>query len=87
MLQTAQSHSYLSMDLVQMQTVTSVQQPCSNPSKYSDMLGKASKQKYSCLQLFCKLLKDPAKYGGAFARRKPGIRIPSAPLKNMQICR
>src|SRR5215216_3873111 len=58
-----------------------VQQPCSNPSKSPDMLRIASKQKYSNLQAFCKLQKPLAKYLAAFARRRSGVRIPSAPLR------
>ena len=60
---------------------------CSNPSKCSDMLGKASKRKYSCLQVFCKLQKALAKCRAAFARRRSGVRIPSAPLLKVVICR
>jgi hypothetical protein len=33
------------------------------------------------LQAFCTLLKRPAKYRAAFARRRSGVRIPSAPLR------
>ena len=33
------------------------------------------------LQLFCNLQKAPAMYGAAFARRRSGVRIPSAPLQ------
>jgi hypothetical protein len=33
-----------------MQSVTSVQQPCGNPGKSPEMLGKASTQKYRCLR-------------------------------------
>jgi hypothetical protein len=41
---------------------------------------KASHKKYACLQLFCKLWKGAAKFLAAFARRRSGVRIPSAPL-------
>jgi len=58
-----------------------VQQPCSNLSKSAEMLRNASTQNYSCLQRFCKLLKDPAKHRATFARRRSGVRIPSAPLR------
>jgi hypothetical protein len=57
-----------------------VQQPCSNPGKTPEISGKALEQKYACLQVFCKLWKAPAKYRAAFARRRSGVRIPSAPL-------
>jgi hypothetical protein len=33
------------------------------------------------LRLFCKLRKGPAKCRAAFARRRSGVRIPSAPLQ------
>jgi hypothetical protein len=38
-----------------MQTLTSVQQPCSNPSKSPERLGKAPTKKCGGLQQFCKL--------------------------------
>jgi hypothetical protein len=58
-----------------------VQQPCSNLSKYPETLRKASTRKYSDLQVFCKLQKALEKYRAAFARRRSGVRIPSAPLR------
>jgi hypothetical protein len=57
-----------------------VQQPCSNPSESPEILGKVLTQKYALLQAFCKHLKASAKYCAAFARRRSGVRIPSAPL-------
>src|SRR4028119_180131 len=57
-----------------------VQQPCSNPSRRAETTRKAIEHKYACLQLFCKLRKGPAKCRAAFARRRPGVRVPSAPL-------
>jgi hypothetical protein len=60
--------------------VTSVQQPCSNPSKSPETLRNAPMGKYGNLQAFCKLQKPLAKYLAAFARRRSGVRIPSAPL-------
>ena len=36
--------------------------------------------KYAHLQVFCKLQKPRANYLSAFARRRSGVRIPSAPL-------
>ena len=74
-------------ELEPMHAVTSVQQPCSNPSKSPEKAEKAPIQKYSSLQLFCKLRKCPAKYRAAFARRRSGGRIPSAPLKKQGFCR
>jgi uncharacterized metal-binding protein len=62
------------------QRETLVQQPCSNPSKYPETLRKASTRKYSDLQVFCKLQKALEKYRAAFARRRSGVQIPSAPL-------
>ena len=52
---------------------------CSNPSKSPEMLRNAPTQKYSYLQAFCKPRKGPAKFRAAFARRRAGVRIPSAP--------
>jgi hypothetical protein len=60
--------------------VTLVQQPCSNLSKYPETLRKAPMSKYGALQVFCKLQKPLAIYHAAFARRRSGVRIPSAPL-------
>ena len=45
------------------------------------MLGKVSTRQHDNLQAFCTLLKRPAKYRAAFARRRSGVRIPSAPLR------
>jgi hypothetical protein len=44
------------------------------------MLGKVSTRKHDNLQGFCKLQKALANYCAAFARRRSGVRIPSAPL-------
>jgi hypothetical protein len=49
-----------------------VQQPCSNPSKSLEMLGNVSAQKYSNLQVFCKLWKPPG-------RRRLAMRFPQEP--------
>jgi hypothetical protein len=68
------------VDLVRMQAASLVQQPCSNPSKCTDMLGKASKRKYSCLQVFCKLQKPPANYRAAFTRQRSLVRTQHRPL-------
>jgi hypothetical protein len=57
-----------------------VQQPCSNLSESSEILGKVLTQKYALLQAFCKHQKARAKYCAAFARRRSGVRLPSAPL-------
>ena len=57
-----------------------VQQPCSNPSRSPEMLGKASTRKSAYLQGFCKLQKPLAKYRAAFARRRSGVRSPSLAL-------
>jgi hypothetical protein len=42
-----------------------VQQPCSNPGKSPEMLGKATTHKCGCLQAFCKLRKAPANHRAA----------------------
>ncbi len=68
-------------DLVRMQALPTVQQPCSNPGKSPEISGKAVTQKYRNLQAFCKLQKPLANYLTAFARRRSGVRIPSAPLR------
>ena len=57
-----------------------VQQPPSNLSESPEIPGKALTQKYGNLQGFCKLVNALAKYCAAFARRRSGVRIPSAPL-------
>jgi hypothetical protein len=67
-------------DLVRMQALPSVQQPCSNPGKSPEMSRKASLSEYLHLQAFCKPRKGPANYLAAFARRRAWVRIPSAPL-------
>src|SRR5215213_4929053 len=62
------------------ESALTMQQSCSNPSKSPELLGKASKQKYNCLQVFCKTRNDLAKHHAAFARRRAGVRLPSGPL-------
>ncbi len=61
--------------------VLRVQQPCSNLSESPEHLGKALRQKYSCLQGFCKLQKPLANYCTAFARRRAGGQFPSTSLQ------
>jgi hypothetical protein len=68
-------------DTVRMQTVTSVQQPCSNPSKTPERLGKASKTKNLYLQVFCRLQKPPAPYRAAFTRQRSLVRSQHRPLQ------
>jgi hypothetical protein len=63
-----------------MQTVTSVQQPCSNPSKSPEMLRKAPSSECCHLQAFCTHLKTPANLRGALAWRRSGVQVPSGPL-------
>jgi uncharacterized membrane protein YphA (DoxX/SURF4 family) len=58
---------------------------CSNPSESPEIPGKASRQKYGNLQAFCNLQKPPANYHTAFARRRSGVRIPSAPLSKLAV--
>src|SRR5919205_2024438 len=60
-----------------MRNVTSyngVQQPCSNPSKYPESLGKASSIKYADLQAFCRLRKSSADYRAAFTWQRSLVR-------------
>ena len=68
-------------DLVRMQALTPVQQPCSNPSKSPEMLGNSSTQKYLYLQAFCNLQKPPANYHAAFTRRRAWVRTQHRPLR------
>jgi hypothetical protein len=72
-------------DLVRMQALPAVQQPCSNPGKSPETLRNAPMGKYVNLQAFCKLQKPLAIYHAAFARRRSGVRIPSAPLKKVRL--
>jgi hypothetical protein len=75
-------------DLVRMQALMSVQQPCSNPSKYPEMPGNVSLQEYGNLQAFCKLQKRPANYHAAFTRQRSLVRTQHCPLKKyLQIYR
>src|SRR5215203_4138752 len=67
-------------DFVRMQAVTSVQQPCSNPSKSPDTSRKVLSSEYRHLQGFCTHLKTPANLRGALAWRRSGVRVPSGPL-------
>jgi hypothetical protein len=61
-------------DLVRIQALASVQQPCSNPSKSPEMLGNASTQKHLDLQVFCNLQKPSANYHTAFTRQRSLVR-------------
>ena len=63
-----------------MQALTSVQQPCSNPSKSPERLRNAPTQKCGDFQQFCKLWKPLENYLAALAWRRPGVRVPSGPL-------
>jgi hypothetical protein len=47
-------------DFVRMQALTSVQQPCSNPSESPEILRKVPISKYYDLQVFCTLQKPLA---------------------------
>jgi hypothetical protein len=60
---------------------------CSNLSKYPAAFRKAPMSKYGDLQAFCKLQNPLANYLAAFARRRAGVRIPSAPPCKMVVCR
>src|SRR5215212_10677425 len=67
-------------DFVWMQAVTSVQQPCSNPSKYPETPGKATTQKYGYFQVLCKLQKPLENYLAAFTRQRSLVRSQHRPL-------
>src|SRR5215211_245360 len=67
-------------DFVRMQAVISVQQPCSNPSKYPEMPRNALVQEYGYLQGFCTLEKPPANYRAAFTRQRSLVRTQHRPL-------
>ena len=67
-----------------MQTVTSVQQPCSNPSESPEMPGNTPTHKYADLQQFCKPWNGPAKHRAALAWRRSGVQVPSGPLTGRQ---
>src|SRR5919107_1298392 len=70
-------------DLVRIQALSYVQQPCSNPSKSPEMLRKVPKQKYDDLQVFCKLQQSPANYRAAFTRQRSPVRSQHLPLKKL----
>ena len=74
-------------DLVRMRALTSVQQPCSNPSKYPEMSRNALVQKYGYLQVFCTLEKPLANYRAAFTRQRPLVRSQHRPLRKVLFCR
>ena len=59
--------------------VTSVQQPCSNPSKSPEILRKVTSSECLYLQVFCTHLKTPANLRAALAWRRSGVRVPSGP--------
>src|SRR5215213_10336892 len=67
-------------DFVRMQAVTSVQQPCSNPSKSPETSGKVLLAECCYLQAVCTHLKDSANLRAALAWRRPGVRVSSGPL-------
>ena len=67
-------------DLVRVQALPAVQQPCSNPSKSPEMLGNASTQKYRHMQVFCNLQKPQGNYRAAFTRQRALVRSQHRPL-------
>jgi hypothetical protein len=75
------------LDLVRMQAVTSVQQPCSNPSKSPEMPRNALVQKYGYLQEFCTLEKSLANYHTAFTRQRSLVRTQHRPLLESAVLR
>ena len=66
-------------DLVRVQALPAVQQPCSNPSKYPERLGNVFSAECCHLQAFCTHLKTPANFRGALAWRRSGVQVPSGP--------
>jgi len=60
--------------------LTSVQQPCSNPSESPETLRKAFTQEYVYFRVFCKLQKPPANYRTAFTRQRSLVRSLHRPL-------
>ena len=67
-------------DLVRMHTLPAVQQPCSNPSKSPENLGKVFSKENRYLQEFCKLQNAPANYHTAFTRQRSLVRSQHRPL-------
>src|SRR5215204_3037020 len=67
--------------------LTSVQQPCSNPSESPETLRKAFTQEYVYFQVFCKLQKPPANYRTAFTRQRSLVRSLHRPLVKASFCR
>ena len=57
-----------------------VQQPCSNPGEQWRTSAITHKRKYAYLQEISNPSEQPRHYDSAFARRRSGVRIPSAPL-------
>jgi hypothetical protein len=72
-------------DLVRMQTLPAVQQPCSNPSKYPEMSRNVFKAKYVYLQVFYKLQKPLENYRAAFTRQRPLVRSQHRPLAKSSV--
>jgi hypothetical protein len=67
-----------------MQALTSVQQPCSNPSKYPEMSRNVFEAKYVYLQAFCKLQKPLENYRAAFTRQRSLVRTQHRSLDKKQ---
>src|SRR5687768_9079226 len=67
-------------NLVRMQALTSVQQPCSNTSKSHEMSRNVFEAKYVYLQVFCKLQKPLENYRAAFTRQRSLVRTQHHPL-------
>src|SRR5215217_7889759 len=57
-----------------------VQQPCSNPGEQRRTSTRTCKREYAYLQGFLNNSEQPRPYESALARRRSGVRIPSAPL-------
>jgi hypothetical protein len=62
-----------------------VQQPCSNPGEQRRTFTESLKREYAYLQVFLNISKQPRHYESAFAWRRSGVRIPSAPLEKYAV--
>src|SRR5215203_2189086 len=69
-------------DLVRMQTVTSVQQPCSNPGKYPERLRNASRQRISTFAGILQSPEIPSKLSCCLHSAEDASSIGHRPLRN-----
>ena len=57
-----------------------VQQLCSNPSKYPEMLRNVSTQEFGCFREYCSFQKPPATYRTAFTWQRLLVQTQHRPL-------